>query len=964
MTTCHVPLSRTGIRFAIPLCLAALLCGRYATAKEISFSSQVRPILAEYCVQCHGPDVEQRQADLRLDIADESTAAAIVAGDPDASELILRLTTEDPDMRMPPPEMQKRPTAKEVDILRRWIAQGGQFEGHWSYQPIRRPDVPTPAGHASTDIDRFIVAALEKNGLKLAPPLDRRRLIRRASFDLIGLPPSPAEVEAFVSDAAPDHEAFARVIDQLLQSPRYGERWGRHWLDIARYADTHGGSAIGYTRFPFSYTYRDYVIGAFNEDLPYDEFVLQQLAADQLDLPPNDPALAALGFLTVGMQFRSVHDLIDDQIDVVTRGLMGVTVACARCHDHKFDEIPTTDYYALYATLASSEPPDDLPVLGEPSLTDQLREYQSQLENRQTIYRDMARDQMEVMRNRLRSQVGLYLTDLAKGVPEQDLSAAFLSYRTDDVRPIVLHRWRIYLGALSEQDPVFFAWVRLQDTPADQFQAACEQLVQALKAENGDPAQFKDMHNMSVEAPKWNPRVLSALEEAKPASLIELAEAYGKLFADVHLSWLTALHEASIEATPAAEIITDEDPRHAEVNSAINQQLRRHLYESGTPTAVPDEVAARLLNRTVSDKLSGKRGTIHDLHLNSPGSPPRGMVLAESKTPPETHVFLRGSPLSRGERVEARFLTNVAPYGTTPFVDGQRRRGLAEATIDPENPLTRRVIVNWIWRHHFGLGLVRTPDDLGTRGTPPTHPQLLDHLATVFAEDGWSIKKMHRRIMLSDVYQQSSVEDSDARGRDPENLFLWRMPRKRLEMESMRDAMLAVSGELDTTTIGGRPFDLEADPVVPRRSVYAFINRDIISSLSSTFDGADPTSCTVKRPDTTVPQQTLYALNSVFIQDRAAAVARLAVKAAADDGGRVEWLYQRIYLRQPDREERDLALAFVTRPQPDGEAPEATEEAPEAKAETVTVANTTAGTDRWAQLAHAMLASNEFIFLD
>ncbi|WP_442505471.1 PSD1 and planctomycete cytochrome C domain-containing protein [Novipirellula sp. SH528] len=958
MTTCRVPISHTAIRGAIPLCLAAAFYGLQATAKEISFSGDVRPILAEYCVQCHGPDEQHREADLRLDIADDSTAAAIVPGDPDASEMILRLTTEDPDMRMPPPEMQKRPTSKEIDILRRWIDEGAKFEGHWSYQPIRSPDVPTPIGAASTDIDRFVVAALEKNGLTLAPRLDRRRLIRRASFDLIGLPPSPAEVEAFVNDAAPDNDAFAKVIDRLLDSPRYGERWGRHWLDIARYADTHGGSAIGFTRFPFSYTYRDYVIGALNEDLPYDEFVLQQLAADQLDLPANDPALAALGFLTVGMQFRSVHDLIDDQIDVVTRGLMGMTVACARCHDHKFDEIPTTDYYALYATLASSDSPDDLPVLGDPSPTAPLRDYQRQLEKRQTIYRDMARDQMEVMRNRLRSQVGLYLTDLAKGVPEQDLSAAFLSYRTDDVRPVVLHRWRLYLSSLSEQDPVFFAWVRLQDTPAEQFQAACEQLVQTLKAENGDPAKLKDVHNMSVEAPKWNPRVLSTLEEAKPASLIELSEAYGKLFSDVHLGWLTALHEASLEATPAVDIITDEDPRHTEINSAINQQLRRHLYETGTPTDVPDEVAAKLLNRTVSDKLSGKRGTIHDLHLNSPGSPPRGMVLAESETPPETRVFLRGNPLSRGEPVAARFLTAVAPYSTTPFADGQRRRGLAEAIIDPQNPLTRRVIVNWIWRHHFGLGLVRTPDDLGTRGTPPTHPQLLDHLATVFAEDGWSIKKMHRRIMLSGVYQQASVEDPEARRRDPENRLLWRMPRKRLEMESMRDALLAVSGELDTTTIGGRPFDLETDPVVPRRSVYAFINRDIISSLSSTFDGADPTSCTVKRPDTTVPQQTLYALNSAFIQDRAAAVAKLAVDAAATDSDRVDWLYQRIYLRQPDNAERDLAIAFVTRPLAvDDAADDDTTETPAEPATSVT-------TDRWAQLAHAMLASNEFIFLD
>lgn len=941
------------------LCVPAGCWATHTIANDISFSRDVRPILAEYCVQCHGPDEQHREADLRLDIADDSTAGAIVAGEPDSSEMILRLTSEDPDSQMPPPEMQKRPTAKEIDILRRWVAEGAEFEGHWSYQEIRRPEVPSPAGSASTDIDRFVVAALEKNGLTLAPRLDRRRLIRRASFDLIGLPPTPDKVAAFINDTATDNEAFAAVIDRLLQSPRYGERWGRHWLDIARYADTHGGSAIGFTRFPFSYTYRDYVIGAFNEDLPYNQFVKQQLAADQLDLPPHDPALAALGFLTVGMQFRSVHDLIDDQIDVVTRGLMGMTVACARCHDHKFDEIPTTDYYALYATLASSESPDQLPVLGEPPLTDQLREYQRQLEQQQTINHDMARDQIEVMRNRLRCQVGLYLIDLAKGVPEQDVSAALLSYRTDDVRPIVLNRWRTYLGEMSEQDPVFFAWARLRDTPTDEFQTACEQLVQSLKAENGDPAVFAAMHSLSVEAPKWNPRVLSTLEEAKPASLIELAEAYGKLFSEVHIGWLKALQDASLEATPAVEIVTDEDPRHAEINSAIHQQLRRHLYQTGTPTAVPDDLAAQLLNRTVSDNLSGKRGRIHELHLSSPGSPPRGMVLKESVTEAEYHVFLRGNSLSPGERVDARFLTAVAPHATTLFADGQRRRGLADAITNPENPLTRRVIVNWIWGHHFGSWLVRTPDDLGTRGTPPSHPQLLDHLATAFADDGWSIKKMHRRIMLSDVYQQASVEDANARELDPENRLLWRMPRQRLEMESMRDAMLAVSGELDTATLGGRPFDLDADPVVTRRSVYAFINRDIISSLSSTFDGADPTSCTVKRPDTMVPQQTLFALNSDFIQSRAAAVAKLAVQAAVADGERVEWLYERIYLREPDHDERELALAFIARPQ-------SASDAAETSAQDGAAVDTAAAsdTDRWAQLAHAMMASNEFTFLD
>ena len=291
MSTCPVPFRRAAIRTAIPLYLylATAWCASQAVAKEISFSGDVRPILAEYCVQCHGPDEPHRQADLRLDIADESTAAAIVPGDPDASEMILRLTTEDPDLRMPPPEMQKRPTARgdrhPAPLDRRGRGVRGALVLSTD-SPSRGAHTHRPRVHRHRSLYRRRAG---KKWAALAPQLDRRRLIRRASFDLIGLPPTPAEVEAFVNDAAPDNDAFAKVIDRLLQSPRYGERWGRHWLDIARYADTHGGSAIGFTRFPFSYTYRDYVISAFNEDLPYDEFVLQQLAADQLELPPTIP---------------------------------------------------------------------------------------------------------------------------------------------------------------------------------------------------------------------------------------------------------------------------------------------------------------------------------------------------------------------------------------------------------------------------------------------------------------------------------------------------------------------------------------------------------------------------------------------------------------------------------------------------------------------------------------------------
>lgn len=916
--------------------LTALFCvpaPRSFADDEIHFSTDIRPIFAEYCLQCHGPDEANREAGLRLDVEETGLDSAVVPGQPDASEIIRRMTEQDADLRMPPPEMENQPTSDEIDLVRRWISAGAVFEGHWAYQPIRRPTVPEPETPALTDIDRFIIAELEKQSLQLSPPLERHQLLRRASYDLLGLPPTAEEVQAFISDPSPD--AYAQAIDRMLDSPRYGERWGRHWLDVARYADTHGGSAIGFTKFPFSYTYRDYVINAINDGLPFDQFINQQIAADQMGLDENDPALAGLGFLTVGMQFRSIHDLIDDQIDVVTRGLMGMTVACARCHDHKFDDIPTTDYYAMYATLASSSKPDQLPIIGTPPPSPTFDQYQQQLQHRKSIHQNMARDQASVMRGRLRNQVGLYLTELAKGTPEQDVSAAFLSYRTDDVRPIVLNRWRDYLNELSDTDPVFGPWKQTFDAAPETFAEKLQSLLESMKAENGDPAAFANPQSLGIEGPKWNPRMIEWLEKAKPKSLIELADAYGNLFANVHQTWLQSLLNASMEAAPGAEIITDEDPRHAEINSSINAQLRAHLFAENSPTAMPDSLATTMLNRTVSDTLNGKAGTIHDLHLNSPGSPPRAMVLAESDDPPEFKVFLRGNPLSRGETVQPHFLTAITSPEPTEFKVGQRRLDLARAITAPENPLTRRVIVNWIWKNHFGTGLVRTPDDFGTRGTPPTNPKLLDYLASVFAEDGWSIKKMHRRIMLSAVYQQSASEDSNARIVDPDNELYWRMPRKRLDMESMRDAMLAASGELDTSTIGGRPFDFEAQPVVPRRSVYGFINRDILSELATTFDGADPTSCTVKRPDTSVPQQTLYSLNSSFVQDRADAIAKLAIAAEETDQDRIRWMYRRLFSRDPDPSELELTTKYLQ------------------------TAN-----DRWSQLAHVLLASNEFMFVD
>ncbi len=907
-------------------------------AAEVRFNEHIRPILAEHCLHCHGPDAEKRQADLRLDIEGAAKESAIVPKKPHESELFQRLISKDPDLRMPPAESGKSLSATQIKLVEQWIQEGAPFQDHWAFEPIKRPKLPQVDNTTITDIDRFILTRLRASGLQLSPTINRRQLIRRATFDLTGLPPTWDEVTAFVNDKSP--QAFEKVIDRLLDSPHYGERWGRHWLDIARYADTYGGSAIGFKKFPFSYTYRDYVIRALNADVPYNRFVKEQLAADQLGLKENDSALAALGFLTVGMQFRNPHDTLDDQIDVVTRGLLGLTVTCARCHDHKYDAIPTDDYYSLYATLGSSRLPQRLPMIGQTPDTKSYRDYQAALSQRQEQHDDMGREQSAIMRSRLRMQVGLYLRELAKGTPEQDLSATFLSYRTDDLRPLVLNRWRKYLAGLSKKDSVFGPWLQLSKLDSKKFQDQCLALVQSLTKENGDPAKQPAMQKVSSNAPRWNPRVLEALAKQKPASLLEVADVYGKLFADVHQQWLKALTDTALEADTGAKVIPDEDPRHLDANSPINRQLRRHLYAPNTPTAMKEEIAVTLLNRPIRDNLVGRKGAIHNLHLTSPGSPPRAMALHEEEQVDEFYVFRRGNPIDRGKPVQARFLTALSAPNPNPFPVGKQRLGLAQSIVDPANPLTRRVIVNWAWQHHFGRGLVRTPDDFGTRGQQPTHPQLLDYLATKFLEEGWSLKKLHRRIMLTNVYQQAAIENSEARIKDPENKLLWRMPRRRLEMEAMRDSMLLVSGELDTK-MGGRPFNLLSKPVVPRRSVYAFVNRDILSSMASTFDGANPNACTAKRPETNVPQQTLFALNSSFIQDRAVALASLkGIASAKTDEERVRLLYQRTYSRSPEPQEVELALRYIRSQKEKSK------------------------TNPWQRLAHVLLAANEFVFVD
>ena len=956
-------------------------------SEPLDFNRDIRPILANHCIACHGPDAQKRAGDLRLDLRDEAIAKAIAPNHPESSLLVARIESTDPSNRMPPDESAKPLSTEQIQRLKDWIAQGANYAQHWAFEPIKPAEellaqLPPNANPNENPIDRFLEYKLQTHGLRYAPEITKQQFLRRVSFDLTGLPPTWEQTRNYLDDNSPD--ATQRLVDRLLESPRYAERWGKHWLDVARYADTLGGAAIGFTSFPFSYTFRDYVINAFEHDVPFDRFIVEQIAADQLGLSENDPSLAALGFLTVGMQFRNPHDTIDDQIDVISRGLMGLTVSCARCHDHKFDAITTEDYYAMVACIAPSQAPESLPIIGPAPDPNATPAYSSELAALDEKQKEFAREQNEVMRGRLRMQVGLYLAEIAKGVGEQDVSTQFLSYRTDDLRPMIQNRWLKYLASLSPNDPVFGPWLlaRFWDsnpTPNtdgnkdEVFLSRIDELVAKMRKElEAAGSKPETIHALRSEPPIWNPLVVEALATKRPKNLIELAQTYGELFAEEHKRWSSALLNAALEASTSGALLPDDHPEHLIINSPTHRQLRKHLYGPDSPLEVPESQASKLTNRTINDMISGKRGAIHQLNLAAPGAPARAMAIKEAASPEEVRVLLRGNPLTPGNTVKPRFLSALSKNGFVTFQDGTRRLELAKSVTSLDNPLTARVIVNWAWQHHFGLGLVRTPDDFGTRGEPPTHPELLDMLADSFRAQGWSLKELHRKIVTSKAYRQAAVENKAFREIDPENRMLWRMPRRRLDFESMRDSMLALSGELDTTR-GGRPVDLEATPTNTRRSIFGFVNRDVVSPLMSTFDVANPNACTAKRPDTNVPQQTLFALNSAFIYERASKLStKIASEpmttvsvpndaSASNSAGqattlelqlrpRFEALVRHVYGRDPTQEETLAAETFLLAGQP-------------AESNLANL-DPTLRERRWTQLTHALLASNEFNFID
>ncbi|MEO8494484.1 MAG: DUF1549 domain-containing protein, partial [Planctomycetota bacterium] len=702
--------------------IVALLCADSLAGSEHDefFERQVRPILVEKCLSCHGAN--KTKGGLRLD----SRAAVLqggeggpvaIAGQPEASRLVKAIRYDD-ELQMPP---DKQLQAGEIAVLARWIelelpwpadqplleSRPDASETHWAFQPVRKSEIPMLEAEdwSRTVIDRLILAKLRDAKASPSEQAARHTLIRRATYDLTGLPPTPDEVAEFVASDAPD--AYERLVDRLLASPRYGERWARLWLDIARYADNKGYVFFEDKKYPWAYTYRDYVIRALNDDVPYDRFVREQLAADQLDLGDDKRALTAMGFLTLGGHFmNNTHDIMDDRIDVVTRGLMGLTVTCARCHDHKYDPVSQADYYSLYGVFRSSFEPTVPPLFEPPPANDEYRKFAEELATREKALVDFVTGKHRELVTDARTRIAEYLlaAHARRGLPPAD--DFMLLTDKGEINPAMILRWQTYLDSPKRpHDRVWAAWRAMAELSADEFAERSQGIIDGLALN------------------QLNRLVRESLVAEQPRTIDDAARVYAKLLVGINEKWL-----ATVAAAPEARPL-------AALDDVDEEELRQVLYGPNAPPDAPLELDWGFLSlfpdRPTQGEYQKLIKAVEEWSSTGAGAPARAMVLYDATIPHEPRIFRRGNPNQLGDIVSRQFPQFFAA-NHEPFNNGSGRLELAEAIVDKNNPLTARVIVNRVWAHHFGHGLVRTPSDFGLRSEPPSHSELLDYLAATF----------------------------------------------------------------------------------------------------------------------------------------------------------------------------------------------------------------------------------------
>ena len=845
------------------------------------FERSIRPVLLERCIECHGSAVQK--SGLRLDsrkavIEGGKNGAVVVPGNPNTSKLITSIKHEG-QLKMP---RDKKLSDIEIKAFEKWVTLGLPWPDsikitlkntkseteHWSFLPIKKA-VP-PINEMSHPIDSFIHQKLNKRLIKQSATADKRTLIRRLSIDLIGLPPSISEISAFEND--PSSDAYEKVVDRLLASPRYGERWARHWLDIARYADNKGYVFFEDKNYPWAWTYREYAINSLNNDLPYNQFIIEQIAADQIETK-DKKSLAALGFLTVGGHFMgNTHDIIDDRIDVMTRGLMGLTVSCARCHDHKFDPIPAADYYSLYGIMRSSFEPITPPLYDAEPITEEYKKFALELKTKEKKLLDFVQAKHRDLVTQSRSRVADYLLAAYQAGNQPPADDFMLLADKGDLNPAMIARWRAFLERMKiQKDPTWAIWHRYSSlNPSSFSQSALE------------------VRNLLSD----NPNVLQAFR-VPPKSIKEVADTYGKLLGETEKAWLSSGGKIPLEDKNA-------------------EMIRSALYGPNSPADAPLALDWGFLDLFPDRTTQGEyKALIKDLETHLVKGPPRSMVLLDSNELYEPNIFIRGQPNRIGDKVPRQFL-KVLDSNRQSFLKGSGRLELAKSIASNTNPLTSRVFVNQVWAHHFGNGLVGTLGDFGVRGDLPTHPELLDWLAMNFMENNWSIKKLHKVIVTSNTYKQNSNDREDALKVDPENKLLWKQNRRRLDFESLHDSVLSVSGNLDLK-VGGPSVSFFTGK--NRRAVYGYIDRLDFPSLLATFDIPNPASSSVERTSTTVAPQALYLMNGPFVREAAKKVLNLnTIKEIKSTDQKADAIMLAVLGRKPTAKEKLQMINFVMGP--------------------------------------------------
>jgi hypothetical protein len=982
-------------------CAARIVCNQAladSSPSSIDFNRDVRPILADNCFQCHGPDRSQRKANLRLDVQADALArrddrAAVVPGDPVASELFRRITSNDPDERMPPDDSNRRLSPDQVNLLKRWIELGAPWQGHWSLVPPKRPDVPPVKenGWPHSPVDAFVLDRLSREGLSHSPQADKTTLLRRITLDLTGLPPAPDEVDAFLADESPD--AYERVVDRLLASPRYGERMAARWLDGARYADSNGYQSDGER---IMWRWRDWVIEAYNRNLPFNQFTIEQLAGDLLPDCTLEQRIATgfnrnhRGNAEGGIVPEEYAvEYVVDRVDTTATVWLGLTLGCARCHDHKFDPFTQREYYQLFAYFNNvpergkavkygNSPPFVLSPTREQQA--ELKAVEEQLASAEQSFAQLADQVAASQREWERSLLERppYDWTLTDGLASRFPFDADLTNASDPQRPgkmtdgaalfgsgrigqALQFDGRTFVDAGDVGEFGFYdkftlaAWIRLGDDPRGTIVSRMMDVPEAdgyQLAVAGGKVQFNLVKRWLDDAlrvqtkrallpGRWH-HVAATYDGSRVAAGVKIyidgqPEPLDVLLDDLNQSFATkqplrvgggggaeGRFRGSLDDVRVYRRALDDDAVQivatVESVSDIAGMAPEHR-----PTGLALKIRACFLNDAAPAAIRGAWRQVVELRKIRAAlveSFPTTMVMQEMPQPRETHLLARGQYDRPGETV----LPGV-PASLPPLSAGaaNNRLSLARWLVDPSNPLTARVAVNRLWQMLFGMGLVRTVDDFGAQGEPPSHPELLDWLATEFVASGWDVKATIRLIVTSAAYRQSSRVSAEVLSRDPENRLLARGPRGRLPAEMVRDQALAAGGLL-VDRFGGpslRPYqpdglwkDIAEGNYVQdhgeslyRRGLYTFWKRTVAPPVMIAFDAAGRETCIVRETRTNTPLQALALLNEVGFVEASRALAERAMRGGETPTDRIELAFRLVLARRPTAGELETLVA-------------------------------------------------------